>query len=117
MSDHFLTTRIERSDGSLVVNLSGEIDLSNSQRLQQQLERVVEGWPRVVIHLTEVSYLDSQALRLIKQLHNKSARDRIKLRLVAPPDSFARQVLEMARLSDYIEISDTFAGWGGELPL
>jgi hypothetical protein len=30
--------------------------------------------------------------------------------LVAPPDSFARQVLEMARMSDYVEIRDAHEG-------
>lgn len=106
MSDQFVSVQVERSNGSLLVRLSGEIDLSNSHQLHQQLESVVDGWPRVVIDLAEIKYLDSQGLRLIKQLCNKVDHDGTELQLVAPPDGFARQVLEMARMSDYIEIRD-----------
>ena len=106
MNDQFVSMKIEPSNGSLLVRLSGEIDLSNSRQLHQQLESVVEGWPRVVIDLAEIKYLDSQGLRLIKQLCNKVDNDGTELQLVAPPDGFARQVLEMARMSDYIEIRD-----------
>jgi anti-sigma B factor antagonist len=106
MNDQFVSMKIEPSNGSLLVRLSGEIDLSNSRQLHQQLESVVEGWRRVVIDLAEIKYLDSQGLRLIKQLGNKVDNDGTELLLIAPPDGFARQVLEMARMSDYIEIRD-----------
>ena len=106
MSDQFVSVQFERSNGSLLMRLSGEIDLSNSRQLHQQLESVVEGWSRVVIDLAEIKYLDSQGLRLIKQLCNKVDNDGTELQLVAPPDGFARQVLEMARMSDYVEIRD-----------
>ena len=60
----------------------------------------------MVIDLAEIKYLDSQGLRLIKQLCNKARKDGTELQLVAPPDGFARQVFEMARMSDYVEIRD-----------
>jgi anti-anti-sigma factor len=110
MTDQHVSIRFERSNGSLLVHLSGEIDLSNFHQLHQQLESAVEGWPRVVIDLAEIRYLDSQGLRLIKQLCNKVDRDGTELQLVAPPHSFARQVLDMARMSDYIEIRDALEG-------
>jgi anti-sigma B factor antagonist len=106
MNDQLVSVQIEPSNGSLLVRLSGEIDLSNSNGLHQQLERAIEGWARVVIDLAELRYLDSQGLRLIKQLCNKDDRDGTEILLVAPPDSFARQVLDMARMGDYVEIRD-----------
>ena len=60
-----------------------------------------------MIDLTEIVYLDSQGLRLIKQLVNKANREGTRLQLVAPPNNFARQVLEVTQMSDYIEIRDT----------
>jgi anti-anti-sigma factor len=107
MNDQLVSIQLERANGSLLVRLSGEIDLSNSDQLQQQLESAIEGSDLVVIDLTEIEYLDSQGLRLIKQLCNQVDRDGSELRLVAPPDSIARQVLEMARMSDYVEIRDS----------
>jgi anti-anti-sigma factor len=106
MNDQLASIQLERANGSLLVRLSGEIDLSNSDTLHQQLESAVEGWALVVIDFAEVKYLDSQGLRLVKQLCNKARKDGIELQLVAPPDSFSRQVLEMARMSDYVVIRD-----------
>ena len=106
MNDQLASIQLERANGSLLVRLSGEIDLSNSDTLHQQLESAVEGCALVVIDFAEVKYLDSQGLRLVKQLCNKARKDGIELELVAPPDSFSRQVLEMARMSDYVVIRD-----------
>jgi anti-sigma B factor antagonist len=110
MSDQLLSTRFERSDGLLLVFLSGEIDLSNSRQLHHELEVAVEGHARVVIDLTEITYLDSQGLRLIKQLSDKVDASGSELQLVAPPGTFARQVFEMARMSDYVQIRDRLEG-------
>lgn len=106
MNDQLVSIQIEQSNGLLLVRLSGEIDLSNSDQLHQQLESAVEGWPRVVIDLAGIEYLDSQGLRLIKQLCAKAGREGTELQFVTPPDSFARQVLDMAHMSDYTEIRD-----------
>ena len=110
MNDQLVSIKTERSSGSLLVRLRGEIDLSNSDQLHQQLELVVEGWPRVVLDLAEIEYLDSQGLHLIKRLCDKGDKAGAEIQVVAPPDGFARQVLEMARMSDYVEIRDALEG-------
>jgi anti-sigma B factor antagonist len=107
MNDQLVSLRTERSNGSLLVRVQGEIDLSNSEQVHQQLQRVIEGSPRVLIDLSEIEYLDSQGLRLIKQIGTKAEQDGANIQLIAPPRSFARQALELARLSEYIEIRDT----------
>ena len=107
MSDRLCAIRFEQSNGSLLVRLSGEIDLSNSQQVHHELESAVDNWARVVIDLAEIKYLDSQGLRLIKQLCDQVTRTGGDLQLIAPPDTFARQVFDMARMSDYIHIRDT----------
>jgi anti-anti-sigma factor len=110
MSDELVSTEIERSNDTLIVHLSGDIDLSNAHELQQQLEEALRGSPRWVIDLTEIAYLDSQGLRLLKQLVDKAGKEGTRLQVVAPPDTFPRQVLDLARMSDYIEIRDTLDG-------
>jgi anti-sigma B factor antagonist len=107
MNDQLVSIQFERGNGSLLIRLSGEIDLSNSDQVHQQLESAIEGSTPIVIDLTEIKYLDSQGLRLIKQLWNQVEKDGRELRLVAPPNSVARQVLDMARMSDYVEIRDS----------
>jgi anti-anti-sigma factor len=106
MSDELATMRLDRSEGSLVVHVSGEIDLSNAQELHRQLESRIGSHSRVIVNLADVEYLDSQGLRLIMQLCSKVDRDQTELSLVAPPGGVARQVLELARMHDYVEIRD-----------
>jgi anti-sigma B factor antagonist len=91
MSDQLASIAFERAKGSLLVRLSGEIDLSNSDRLHQQLESAMDGSERVFIDLTAIDYLDSQGLRLVKQLCNQVDNDGGELQLVAPPESVARR--------------------------
>ena len=110
MSDQLLAIRYEQLDTSLLVRLSGEIDLSNAHEVQHELERAVQDQPRVVIDLAEVEYLDSQGLRLIKKLYDSVKSSDGDLQLIAPPHTFARQAFEMARMSDSIQIRDAFEG-------
>jgi anti-sigma B factor antagonist len=110
MTDGILTVSLERSEGSLVIRLSGEIDLSNTEQVQRRLDAVTDGCSEVTMDLTDIDYLDSQGLRLIKQLCNEADREGTTLRLVAPPKSVARQVLELAQMGEYVEILDTLVG-------
>jgi anti-anti-sigma factor len=89
-----------------VIRLEGEIDLSNAEQLQRQLESASNRCPQVTLDLTNIEYLDSQGLRLVKQICNKTDREGTTLRLVAPPTSVARQVLDLAHMQDYVEILD-----------
>jgi anti-sigma B factor antagonist len=110
MSDQLLAISYEQLDGSLLVRLSGEIDLSNAHEVQHELERAVQCRNRVVIDLAAVEYLDSQGLRLIKKLYDNVKSNGGELQLIAPPDTFARQAFEMARMGDFIQIRDTLKG-------
>jgi len=106
VNNELVRAKFERSNGTLVVHLSGEIDLSNAHDLEAQLKSALHDSTRVVIDLAEIVYLDSQGLRLIKQLVREAREENTQLELVAPPGNFARQVLEMTRMGDYIEIHD-----------
>jgi len=110
MNDELATMELEPSDGSLLIRLHGEIDLSNAEQLQQQLEDAVEGYSQVIVDLTKITYLDSQGLRIIKKIRDKFAREDTALILVAPSTSVSRQVLEIARMTDYVEIRETLEG-------
>ena len=110
MNEELVQIREERGEEVLVVHLSGEIDLSNVERLQQQLDAAVEGCPRVVIDLAVIEYIDSQGLRLLSRLASKLAESDTTLEVVAPPGSVARDVLELTRMSDDIAIRDTLDG-------
>ena len=109
MNDQLVRVDEDRTDGEVVVRVSGEIDLSNVDRLEQQLDAAVEGCTRVVVDLSAIEYIDSQGLRLLSRLANKLAERDATLEVVAPPDGVARDVLELTRMSDDIPVRDSLS--------
>jgi anti-anti-sigma factor len=106
MNEQLVQIAAERREDRLVVRLAGEIDLSNVERLQQRLDALVEGCRHVVVDLSGIEYIDSQGLRLLNRLANTLAECETKLEVVAPPDSVARDVLDMTRMSEDIAVRD-----------
>ena len=85
---------------------SGEIDLSNAEELHRRIHREVRGAPLVVVDLAEVAYIDSQGLRLLKRLADQLDGEGGQLEVVAPPDSVARDVLDLTRMGEDITVRD-----------
>ena len=108
MSDDLIKMEREQRDGLVILRLGGEIDLANVNALQFRLERATYGCDQVVVDLGAVEYIDSQGLRLLQQLSNSLAARDATLVLVAPPEGVARDVLELTRMGDHIEIRDAF---------
>jgi anti-sigma B factor antagonist len=106
VNDPLAFVETKQLNGQTIVRLKGELDLSNVDYLQDQLAAAVETAPDVVVELAGLQYLDSQGLRLIKHLSDKAHDCGGKLVVVAPPESFARQVLEMSNLNAYVTIRD-----------
>jgi anti-anti-sigma factor len=86
MSDEAIVdiTRLDRG-GVSVVQVEGEVDLTNADALERAVEEIAEG--AVVLDLSGVAYLDSSGIRAIDRGHRVLARDRRRLLIVSPPDS------------------------------
>jgi anti-sigma B factor antagonist len=96
----------ERRDGCVILRLSGEIDLSNAEDMRRRIAGAAEGSPLAILDLTELEYIDSQGLRVLRQLATELGVAGTELELVAPPGSIARDVLEITRFGDAIPIRD-----------
>lgn len=110
MTDDLVEVELERRNGALLVRLTGEIDLSNVDELQQRLNNSLAPDQNVVLDLTGIEYIDSQGLRLLLQLYARQAGGGSKLRLVAPLGGFAREVLKMTSIDEEIEVIDRADG-------
>jgi anti-sigma B factor antagonist len=110
MSDQLAFVEEERHEDRVVLRVSGEIDLSNVEPLQARIDRAAEGRPLVVVDLAAVEYIDSQGLRLLKRLSNTLAGRGARLEVVAPPQSIARDVLDMTRMGDDFAVRDALDG-------
>jgi anti-sigma B factor antagonist len=94
-------------NGRVVIRVSGEIDLSNAERLETQIDEATAGVPSVVIDLTAVDFIDSRGLRLLKRIATAVAERSGTFAVVAPPDSIARSVLDLTRMTDELGVRDS----------
>jgi anti-anti-sigma factor len=89
----------------LRVSLSGEIDMSVVEELQQELDKVLDDQqaPEVVaIDLREVTFLDSSGLRLVLQLNEKLRSGGRRLVVVMGPRRVAK-VFELTGADETLE--------------
>ena len=94
----------------IVIHLTGEIDLSNADGLETQVGVAAADLDDVVIDLTEVDFIDSRGLRLIKRISTAVATRNATLAVVAPPHSIARSVLDVTGMTEELTVLDSLQG-------
>ena len=60
--------------------------------------------PRVVVNLSEVSFLDSSALNVLVHCRRRLDERNVVLRVVGPADRFVRRVFEITHLSESLGV-------------
>ena len=106
MTDPRPLMRTEEEDGRVVVRLAGEIDLSNVDGLEAQIDSAIAHAQDVVIDLSAIDFIDSRGLRLLNRVASSvGARDGT-LVVVAPPNCVARSVLDMTGMSQELAVQD-----------
>jgi anti-anti-sigma factor len=90
---------VERRGASVIGHVSGEIDMTNAAYLREQL---LDSMPNdallLVIDISGCRYLDSAAIEVLFDLSRRLARRRQELRLVVPPDSPLKRVIELTEV-------------------
>jgi anti-sigma B factor antagonist len=97
---------IDRSDGSTVVSLAGELDLYNANAVRDALlECCAESPARLIVDLSAVKFIDSTALGVLIE-----ARTRMPNRkgfLLAAPGLETRRALEISGLDRHFSVHDS----------
>jgi anti-anti-sigma factor len=79
-------------DGSvLVVTPTGELDLATVPSLAEVLHRCTDRYRVLVLNLARVTFMDSQAIRLLLELREGPCGDRLAL---VPPNEQAGRILD-----------------------
>jgi anti-anti-sigma factor len=90
---------LERRNGSVVARLTGEVDMSNASYVRDQL---LDSMPNeaivLVLDISGTRYLDSAAIEVLFDVSRRLARRRQELRLVMPPDSPLRRVIQLTEV-------------------
>jgi anti-anti-sigma factor len=104
------TLRLRETPPVVVATLAGEIDLANADTGEELL---VAGVPseadRLVLDLSDVTYLDSAGIRLILGVNERLHLRRQQLRLVVPTTAPIQRLIEITRLGVQVPIFATVA--------
>jgi anti-sigma B factor antagonist len=94
----------ERGD-DLVLSLAGELDLADAPALREALRRAVERSPkRLVVDLTEVTFVDSTILGALVEARSALGGDAFAL---AAPGLEVRRALEISGLDRHFTIESS----------
>jgi anti-anti-sigma factor len=93
----------------LVMQIHGEIDLSNAADLERQIEDALGSAQVVVIDLSHVQFMDSQGVRLVYRLSRRVGNDGVEFSFVAPETSIAGQVLKLTAVSQIVPIRESLS--------
>ena len=92
------TTRVESFADSVVVHVDGDIDLATSGRLSDDMSRLAESGPNLVLDLTEVPFVDSVGISAL--LATRSAvLDHGGSLAIRNPSSAVRRLLDLTGLA------------------
>ena len=96
---------IKHADTNAVVEVSGDVDMSNSPRLREALLEIVrEGrGSLVVVSLEHVEYVDSSGIASLVEGLQEARKRKVTFRLAGLNDG-PRHVLELTRLIDVFDV-------------
>jgi anti-anti-sigma factor len=97
-----------RAADILIVEVAGEVDMATSPQVVEAVESASNGCRRVVVDLTEVTFLDSSGLNALVNCRRSLAARDVDLRVVSPSDHVVRRVFEIAQLTDELGVVETF---------
>jgi anti-sigma B factor antagonist len=87
-------TTLDRDDVSLV-QVAGEIDMSNSQKIGQVLTRIPNQALGLVLDLRQTTFLDSSAISLLHDVTTRMTERSQLLVIVCASQSLPRRVLSL----------------------
>lgn len=109
MTSHELATiKIETKDGTVVAEISGEVDPSNARDVGRKLtEAVTNDALAMVIDLSGVTFLDSSGVQMLFELAERLSGRQQQLSVVVPPECPARRVLEIVAFGATAPVLDS----------
>lgn len=100
-----LAVELSHNDDAVCVRLSGELDISSALALEEELRRIEDERPRVlVLDLRRLKFLDSTGLRLILAAHARALKRGSRLTIVQGSDAVRR----IFRLTGVVERLNVF---------
>jgi anti-sigma B factor antagonist len=110
-----LTVTSTRREGTVVVSLTGELDMATAGRAASALKAAVEVGVPVILDLTGLRFFSSAGLNLLLQLHEDTRERHLDVRLAGDQRAVARP-LELTGLSELFPVHPSVADALAALP-
>jgi anti-anti-sigma factor len=95
---------IEQRGPAVHVALTGELDISTAQQLEDDLRRVESERPElIVLDLQQLSFMDSSGLRLLIMADARAREDERRLAIVRG-NEMVHRVMRLTRLDERLDI-------------
>jgi anti-sigma B factor antagonist len=99
LPDATLELTVSEHEGDTVLRAAGELDVNTAPELREQLARLInDGVRRIVVDLTDVSFVDSTALSVLVSALKRLRQADGDLALASPNPS-VRRVFEITGLT------------------
>jgi anti-sigma B factor antagonist len=99
------TFEFEPMERATVVRIRGEVDLSNAERLHDEVSSRVGETPWLILDLSECGYLDSAGLSAIASIHARCRARGAQLRLVVPTSAATvDRALAITRMDGVLQV-------------
>lgn len=97
---------IEQRDDAVHLKLSGELDISTAQLLEDDLHRVEAERPElIVLDLRDLAFMDSTGLRLLIMADARAKEEGRRL-AIGRGNEMIQRVLHVTRLDERLEVVD-----------
>lgn len=91
-----------------LVRVHGDYDVSNGSEIEAALATAFEGGSRIVVDLTEATFIDSSVLGILVHAHDHALRaPEHELAVVAPPGHMPRRVFELTGFDTRVQVFDS----------
>ena len=94
-------------EGFALVEVAGELDLTNADDLEKRLQRIVIDAPGLVVDLNKVTFVDSAALHVLFRIGRELEDGRKDFGVVLAPSAPIAKTVELVRLEDTARIAST----------
>ena len=95
-------TEARRVDGTWIVALYGEHDLSNVASLYLELDAAVAAAAAVIVDLTDATFIDSTTLQALLRSLDAAHALCVRFAVVVPDTGTARRLFDLVALSEKI---------------
>jgi anti-anti-sigma factor len=96
---------VQGRESSVLVRLSGEIDLAAVEAIETELLPLEDRFPTVILDLRRVTFLDSTGLRAIVSADARARKNGAELKIVRGPEQ-VQKILYLAGLDKILPLVD-----------